>query len=57
MPQHTRHDAGIGGEVAEQDQRSDRCYSVGLAVVAPGLFTDGHAPEAPGFLGKVPLSL
>ena len=41
MPQHTRHDAGIGGEVAEQDQGPDRCYSVGLAVMAPSLLTDG----------------
>ena len=41
MPQHTRHDADVGAEVTQQDQRSDRRYSVCLAVMAPDLLTDG----------------
>ena len=47
MAQHTRHDAGIGAEIAQQDQRPDCCHSIGLAVMAPDLFTDGKAPQTP----------
>jgi len=41
MPQDTSHDAGIGADIAQQDQCPDNSYSVGLAVMAPSLLTDG----------------
>ena len=41
MPQDTRHYAGIGADIAQQDQRSNNSYSVCLAVMAPSLLTDG----------------
>jgi hypothetical protein len=47
MPHDAGHDAGVGQQVAEQDQGSDRRYSVCLAVMATSFLTDGQAPEAP----------
>ena len=48
MPQHTRHDAGVGAKVTQQDQCPDRRYSVCLAVMAPGLLANGARPYAQG---------
>lgn len=35
MPQHTHHDAGVGADIAQQDQGPNHRHSIGLLVVTP----------------------